>query len=390
LWLGGCKKLEMIAGSVNQPGGRAAISRASRLRDGLLGRLSGAIVAGVAATALIVGGTFLDGAAIGGAASAVAQQGPAFGSAQAAIEGGLGAYQAGRRDAAIAALGEAAARGDASERFVAEFYLARLYAEDPGGSADHPKAFVLYRKLADENVDVDPETSQRAPFVAKALIALAGYLRTGIKEIDLAPNPARAADYLNHAAVFFGDKDAQFELARASLAADGPSDDVRRGLHYLSALTEASYAPAQALLAELFWRGRHVKQDERRALALVTMAAEGAPAHERIWIEDTYATIFCAAAQPAREEAGRLVAQWRKMFAAPGPEPSARMSLGARELLPERQCASGEKVALTLAAKAPEASPAVPPPSLGLLKPAPLPATGFRAAGFAGPATAKK
>jgi hypothetical protein len=311
-----------------------------------------------------------------------------------AIDGGLRAYQAGRRDAAIAALSEAAQRGDQSERFVAEFYLARIYSENIGGGADHTKAFVLYRKLADENVNVDPETSQRAPFVAKALIALAGYVRGGIKEIDLPPNPGRAADYLHHAAVFFGDRDAQFELARSYLAADGPSDDVRRGLHYLSVLTEASHAPAQALLADLFWRGRHVKKDERRALALVTIAAEGAPTHERIWIEDTYATIFCASAPPAREEAGLLVARWRKMFAAPAPEPTQRMSLGARELLPERQCASGEKVALVPPSKVEPptnaGSPAVQPASLGLLKATPPPSSGFRAAGFVGPAAAKK
>jgi uncharacterized protein len=341
-------------------------------------RLKAAVAGGVVAAALA-----------GWIGPSAAQQRPVFISAQAALDGGLGAYQAGRRDAAIAALGEAAARGDQSERFVAEFYLARIYSENiGGGGTDHTKAFVLFRKLADENVNVDPETSQRAPFVAKALIALAGYVRAGIKEIDLAPNPGRAADYLHHAAVFFGDKDAQFELARSYLATDAPSDDVRRGLHYLSVLTEASHAPAQALLADLFWRGRHVRKDERRALALVTIAAEGAPAHERIWIEDTYATIFCASTQPTRDEAGLLVARWRKMFGPPAPEPAVRMGLGARELLPERQCASGEKVALTPPAKV--EPPAVQPASLGLLKVPPPPSTGFRAAGFVGPATAKK
>ena len=104
--------------------------------------------------------------------------------------------------------------GDSSARFVAEFYLARIYAADAGPAKDPAKAFVLYRKLADENLTIDPLASQRAPFVAKALIALAGYMRAGVKEIDLAPNPRRSADYLHHAAVFFGDRDAQLELAR--------------------------------------------------------------------------------------------------------------------------------------------------------------------------------
>ncbi|HEY1246133.1 MAG TPA: hypothetical protein VGF29_15010 [Hyphomicrobiaceae bacterium] len=348
----------------------------ARRRLSLLGAFAGAAAVAAAALAAWTGG-------------ASAQPTRAYSSAQAAIDGGLGAYQSGRREAAIAALTEAAARGDASEKFVAEFYLARIYSQNLGGGADHTKAFVLFRKLADENVNVDPETSQRAPFVAKALIALAGYVRAGIKEIDLPPNPARATDYLDHAAVFFGDKDAQYELARIYLGGDGSSDDVRRGLHYLSALTEESYAPAQAVLADLFWRGRYVKKDERRALALATMATEGAPAHERIWIEDAYATIFCASNPAAREEAGQLVARWRRMFAPPVGEASSRMGLGARELLPERQCASGEKVALGRPSKAQPPAPAQPPTGGGLLKGAAAP-VGFHAAGFIEAAAAKK
>ena len=322
-----------------------------------------------------------------GTDSAAAQQKPAFASAQAALTAGLGAYQAGQRDTAISALGEAAAKGDPSEKFVAEFYIARIYSESVGGGADHTKAFVLFRKLADENVTVDPETSRRAPFVAKALIALAGYTRSGLKEIDLAPNPARATDYLHHAAVFFGDRDAQYELARTYLDDDRRSDDVRRGLHYLAALTEEGHAPAQALLGELFWHGRHVNKDERRALALITMATEGAPPHERIWIEDVYATVYCASTPAAREEAAGLVTRWRQMFARPHRAPAVSMGAPVRDLLPERQCANGEKVALGAPPARPAAAPH--PSGLGLLKSVPPPA-GFRAAGFIEPAAAKK
>ena len=214
---------------------------------------------------------------------------------------------------------EVAASGDASDRFFAEFYLARVYSE--GAPGDHSKAYVLFRKIADENVEVDPDRSQRAPFVAKALIALARYLQAGIEEIDLPANPRRAADYLNHAATFFGDKDAQFELARTYLSGEGSTSEIKLGLHYLSVLTEASHPAAQAVLADLFWRGRHVKKDDARALALATIAVANAPAHERMWIEESYATMFCATPPATREAAGGLVARWRKVFARPSPEP---------------------------------------------------------------------
>jgi hypothetical protein len=272
---------------------------------------------------------------------------PPYAAGQQALEHGLGAYRIGDHDAALAALSSAAAQGDSSIRFMAQFYLARIYAMDTGPATDHTKAFVLYRKLADENLDVDPLTSQRAPFVAKALLALAAYVRAGVTAIDLAPNPRRAADYLHHAAVFFGDRDAQLELAKAYLATDNSkNDDVRRGLHYLAVLAEESHGPAQAMLADLFWRGRHVAKDDRRALALVTMAVENAPAQERIWIEEGYAGIFCGTNQIVRAEAGVLVARWRQTFVRPD---GTVARTGAFELLPARQCASGEPVALASA-----------------------------------------
>jgi TPR repeat protein len=287
------------------------------------------------------------------AGSAAAQQSTP--TAQAALQRGLTAFQAGKQEIAVRALAEAAATGDASAKFVAEFYLARIYSEAVGAAADHTKAFMLFRKLADENVNIDPNVSQRAPFVAKALIALAGYMRAGVKEIGLAPNPRRAVDCLHHAAAFFGDKDAQFELARIYLTADALADDVKRGLHYLAVLTEESHPPAQALLADLFWRGRHMKKDERRALALVTMAVQHAPAHERMWIEESYAAIFCAAAPAMRQEADDIVARWRKVFARPE---HAGGGLGASELLTERRCANGETVVVGSANKADAAAPA--------------------------------
>jgi hypothetical protein len=374
LWLGECKKLEMVmsAGMIDRGRWLAAVTRMRRL---------GLRTISVAAAA-----------SIAWAATAAAEQGLTYASAQAAIERGLGAYQAGSRDAAISALGEAASRGDTSVKFAAEFYLARIYAENIAAGADQTKAFVLFRKLADENLTVDPETSKRAPFVAKALIALSSYVRAGLKDIDLEPNPSRANDYLHHAAVFFGDRDAQFELARIHLSGEASGDDVRRGLHYLASLTEEGHAPAQALLGEAFWHGRHVKKDERRALALVTIAAENAPTHERIWIDDTYATIFCATAEPARGEAERLAARWRRMFAhtAAGLEAAVRAGPGTRDLMPERQCASGEKVALSLPVSVAPAS--AQPATAGLVRPV-IPSTGsttgFRAAGFVEPVAKK-
>ena len=281
-----------------------------------------------------------------------------YASPQAAFEQGLGAYKSGYYEIAIPALEEATKAGPELNRFFAEFYLARIYSDNSSALTDHAKAYELFHKLALENADADPEDGRRAPFVAKALTALADYLRRGVKGIGVRPNPERAFELLQHAATVFGDQDARFELAKGYLGGRSGSEDVKRGMHYLSVLTEEGYSAAQALLADLYWRGRHVKKDERRALALITVAVENAPEHERIWIEDIYQNIFCGTSQGTRKQADGIVATWKKMFARPA-APSDRMGLGALE--PQRKCGTGEVLEIRRDAAPPpkETPPAV-------------------------------
>jgi hypothetical protein len=297
---------------------------------------------------------------IAAATTALAAGSVRYASPQAAFEQGLGAYKSGYYEIAIPALEEAATKGAELNRFFAEFYLARIYSDNASAFTDHAKAYMLFQKLADDNADVDPDDGQRAPFVAKALTALAGYVRTGLKEVGLAPDASRAVDYLHHAATFFGDKDAQFELAKVYLGGRGTPEDVKRGMHYLSVLTEEGYPGAQALLADLLWRGRYVKKDERRALALIRMAVENAPEHERIWIEDIYQNIYCGTSAGTRQQADGIVARWRKIFSPPS-APTQRMGLGA-ELQPQRACGNGELVDITRSGALP---PAARPPMQG-------------------------
>ena len=133
-----------------------------------------------------------------------------FRSAEDALQQGIGAYTGGYYEMAIPALEVAAAKN----LFLARYYLARIYADNQSAHTDHAKAYFLYQQLANDYADVDPDDDRRAPFVAKALTALAGYVRRGLPELGLKPNAKRAGEYLHHAAIFFNDEDAQFELAK--------------------------------------------------------------------------------------------------------------------------------------------------------------------------------
>lgn len=271
--------------------------------------------------------------------SGLAARGAAFASPQAAFEHGMGALKAGRPDIALPALEHAAGRG----LFLAEFYLARLFADGTSPYADHAKAYVIYQRLADQHADIDPDDDQRAPFVAKAFTALAGYLRQGVPAIGVRPNPQRAAEYLHHAATFFNDQDAQFELAKLYLDGVGVPVDTKRAMHWLSVLTEKGHAGAQAFLADLYWRGRHVPREPNRAYALVTVAVENAPAHERIWIEDIHQNIYCGVSEQARRQAEGLVVSYRRHYGRAAVTID-RYGLAPLQLGPVRTCSNGETV----------------------------------------------
>lgn len=260
-----------------------------------------------------------------------------FISPQAALDQGLGAYRGGMFGLAQQALGYAAERGS----LLGQYYLARLYADPAGPFTTHAKAYELYRGIVEEHAArIDVDDDPRARYVGKSLTALAGYVLRGLPEIGLKPNPERAAGYLQEAATFFRDQDAQFELAKLFLTGEGVEVNHKQATSRLSTLAQAGHAGAQAFLADLYWRAKGgLSRDEGRALALITLAVENAPAHERIWIEDIYQSIFCGMAPGVRQQSEGLVASFRHRYAPrPGAEPQDSIGLAPR---PVRTCSDG-------------------------------------------------
>ena len=268
----------------------------------------------------------------------MAQQGAVtFSSPQAAFEQGLGAYRAGFYQIALPALTFAAER----RVFLAQYHLAQLYADNQSAVTDHGKAYELYLSIVEEHASkIDVDDDERAPYVGKALTALARYVYRGLPEIGLPSNASRSAEFLEEAATFFRELDAQFELAKLYLKGDGVPEDRRKALHWLSTLTQHGHVGAQAFLADLLWHGKVVPKDEKRALALITVATENSPVHERIWIEDIYQRIFCGTAAGVRQQADGLVASYRHLYV---PRPSLDPGrVATADAAPTRSCGNGE------------------------------------------------
>jgi TPR repeat protein len=270
--------------------------------------------------------------------------------AQTAFDRGIESYKEGRYDLAIRGLNEVLDTGTERDKFFARFYLARIYSDNAGPTTNHGLAYQLFEQVVVTAGDIDPDDGRRAPFVSKSLIALAGYLRTGLPMIGLKPDVERADDYLQDAATVYNDKDAQFELAKVQLGSDAGPKEIKLGVHYLSVLTKEGHPGAQAYLADLYWRGRYVEQDSLRAMALVKIAIENAPAQERVWIEDIYQNIYCGAPASVRKQADSTVAAWRKVFARPPVSPEERAAVAHMPTM-ARFCKGGEVVDLGTAMK---------------------------------------
>ena len=257
-----------------------------------------------------------------------------FISPEAAYEQGLGAVRAGRPELAITAF-EFAGNNN---HVPALYYLGLLYANNDERVTDHAKAFNVFHRIVDKYAYVDPQTDFRSVYVVRAAVRLADYYRSGLPPLGLKPDPREAVELLNHAATYFSDLEAQFQLAKMHLTGEGVEGNERYGLHWLSSLARKNHAGAQAFLAELLWRGKFVRKDASQALVWSTLSVESSGDRDRLWIEEIYQTIYCGAAPGVREKAGQLVADWRHR--APGGSVPPADSVD-RAVTPNRSASSG-------------------------------------------------
>lgn len=267
-----------------------------------------------------------------------------------AMKQGISAFNGGYYELALPAF-EAL---EPSKPQIARFYMARIYGDNEGAYTDHGKAFRLYKELADELQDVDPDDDNLAPIAAKSLTAVSMYLRDGIPSAGIEPDVDMANRDLQRAALTFNDEDAQFELAKVYLRGEGPDmtvagyDDpaskIENGRHWLSRLSQAGHPGAQAFLADLMWRGKFVQKNQPAALNLIDVAVANAPPSERVWIEDIYQNIFCNAGEGVRQQATGRVAEWHNRYGRRPEMQENRDGLGDLSVEPVRTCANGELV----------------------------------------------
>jgi TPR repeat protein len=216
------------------------------------------------------------------------------------------ALRTGEKTRAVTSLQYAAEHGHA----IALWQLGRIYADGDGVPRDDRRAFEYFQKFADSHADDNPATP-RARFVANAFVALGHYYLEGIPNSTIKANPGRAREMFSYAASYFGDADAQYNLARMYLEGNGTSKDPRQAARWLDLAAKKGQYHAQAVLGHMLFKGGEVPRQAARGLMWLTLARDSAASGDT-WIHELYDSAFKQATDDERQVALIFLERWMK------------------------------------------------------------------------------
>jgi len=209
---------------------------------------------------------------------------------------------------AIQALEFAAKEGNP----LAQWKLGRMYASGEGVPLDDLKAFEYFSKIADEHADESPD-SPNAAVVGNAFVALGTYFLEGIDGTYVKPNAARAHEMYHYAASYFGNVNAQYNLARLYLEGTGVAPDVRQAARWLHLAAEKGHPPAQALLGHLLITGQGgIARQKVLGLMWLTLARQAVASAKDQWISDLYDKGAEGTSESDRQRVMSYVEQYQK------------------------------------------------------------------------------
>ena len=216
-----------------------------------------------------------------------------------ALRSGARKYYSGDKEGALQSLQYAAENGEP----MAAWKLGEMYAHGDGVKEDDRKAFQYFSQIVREHGDDRPDAPD-APFVASAFVALGSYYLNGIKGV-VPQNPARAKQIFTHAASYFGDADAQFQLGQLY---QGSSNKLAVRWYNLAALK--GHVGAQARLGETLYNLGNSDAKRARGLMWITVARDQAANTGINWILDLHERYFGLASEPVRDLSRRMADTW--------------------------------------------------------------------------------
>jgi hypothetical protein len=198
----------------------------------------------------------------------------------------------------------AAEKGD----LPAKIEMGRRLAQGQGVKKNEAQAALYFQAVIDQAGEIGAR-DKRGPLVATAFRYMAHFHRRGVAEAHIAANPAYAFGLLHHAASYFGDPIAQYELAKLLMNGDGVTKNPRAAAQWLLSAARKGYAPAQATLGEMLWRGDGVTRVPGDGLGLLAIARRNAAPEDKVWVSKMFETARAEALPAEILEANAFIVQ---------------------------------------------------------------------------------
>ncbi|MGH6770572.1 MAG: tetratricopeptide repeat protein, partial [Xanthobacteraceae bacterium] len=148
-------------------------------------------------------------------------------------------------------------------------------------------------------------------FVANAFVTLGQYYLEGIPNSEIKADPGIAHRMFRHAAAHFGDVEAQYQVGRMYLQAQGTPKDGIQAARWLRLAANKGHRNAQALLGAMLFTGKDVSRQAAMGLFWLTVAKDAAKPEEK-WIIDTYNSAAKQATEDERAVAFNYLVSWMK------------------------------------------------------------------------------
>ncbi len=164
-----------------------------------------------------------------------------------ALRFGITSYRSGDKTTAVEALSFAAKNGSAG----AQWKLGNMYAQGDGVERNDYTAFKLFSDVAAHAADDGSgRRDQPTPFVTSAWAKLGAFFRKGIPNSDVKADPSRAREFFWRAA-YFGDADAQLNLAAMFYNGEGGDRDLIQAAKWANLAADKGNPAAKDLLIEI-------------------------------------------------------------------------------------------------------------------------------------------
>src|SRR6187397_813821 len=188
----------------------------------------------------------------------------------------------------------------------AQWKLGRMYADGDGVIQDDLRAFEYFSRIANQHAEDGPSAPQAA-IVADAFVSLGRYYLNGIPNSKVKADRERAREMFSYAASYFGNADAQYDLARLYLKTpDASREDFRYGARWLGLAAQKGQHQAQALLGQMLFTGDRLPRQAARGLMWLTLARDSATADEA-WIKESYNRAIAKASDDDRAMALQML-----------------------------------------------------------------------------------